>query len=74
MADLEKIVESTTIATVALTATRDMTARWIAGIPQVLVAQVVGQVLGVRERADRLAAITFGLTNALPYRWLREHW
>jgi hypothetical protein len=37
MADVAKIAEPTTIANVALTVTRGVTAGWIAGIPQVLV-------------------------------------
>lgn len=52
MSDTAKMAEPTTIATVALTVTRGVTAGWIAGISQVLVAQVVGHLLGIRERAD----------------------
>lgn len=91
LADPEKTVETTTIAKATLTVTRGVTVGWIAGIPQVWVAQVMGKLLGVRARADIgprfvrtaaarvgsplcVAAITFWLTNALTYRWLREHW
>jgi len=52
MPEPEKVVKPTTIAKVTLIATRGVTAGWIAGIPQVVLAQVVGQLLGVRERAD----------------------
>src|SRR5687768_3617305 len=47
-----KAIEPTTISKVVLTVTRGVTAGWIAGIPQVLVTQVVGQLEGGRERAD----------------------
>lgn len=40
------------IATVALTVTRGVTAGLFAGIPQVLLAQAVGLLVGSRERAD----------------------
>ena len=50
MAGAAKITEPTTISNVALTLTRGVTAGWITGIPQVLVAQAGGHVLGIRER------------------------
>ena len=53
MADaVKKIAEPKTIANLTLTVTRGVSAGWIAGIPQVLVAQAVGHLLGIRERAD----------------------
>jgi hypothetical protein len=53
MADtVKKITEPATIATMTLTVTRGVTAGWIAGIPQVLLAQAVGSLLGIREHAD----------------------
>jgi hypothetical protein len=76
MAEPEKLVEPSTIAKVTLTVTRGVTAGWIAGIPQVLLAQVVGQLLGVRERADigprfvRSAASHAGSDLSTPMHWL----
>ena len=76
MADAAKIAEPTTIATVALTVTRGVTAGCIAGIPQVLVAQAGGRLLGIRERADigprfvRRAAEHAGRPLSTPMHWL----
>src|SRR5437588_115933 len=76
MADAAKIAEPTTIANVALTVTRGVTAGWIAGIPQVLVAQAGGRLLGIRERADigprfvRRAAEYAGRPLSTPMHWL----
>ncbi len=76
MADAEKIAEPTTIANLALTVTRGVTAGWIAGIPQVLVAQAVGHLLGIRERADigprfvRRAAEHAGRPLSPPMHWV----
>lgn len=76
MAEPEKLMEPTTIAKVTLTVTRGVTAGWVAGIPQVLVAQVVGQLLGVRERADlgprfmRTATAHAGSHVSAPMHWL----
>lgn len=72
----EQIADPKKIATVALTITRGVTAGWIAGIPQVLVAQIEGQMLGVRERADigprfvRQAALHAGSSLSGPLQWL----
>ena len=52
MKPAEKATEPTTISKVTLTITRGVTAGWIAGIPQVLVTQVEGKVVGSRDRAD----------------------
>ena len=71
-----KVVEPTTIAKVTLMVTRGVTAGWIAGIPQVLLAQMVGKLLGVRERADigprfvRSAAAHAGSHLSTPMHWL----
>jgi hypothetical protein len=76
MPEPEKVVEPTTIAKVTLTVTRGVTAGWIAGIPQVLLAQAVGQLLGVRERADigprfvGSAAAHAGSQLSTPMHWL----
>jgi hypothetical protein len=76
MADAAKIAEPTTIAKVALTITRGVTAGWIAGIPQVLVAQAGGRLLGIRERADigprfiGRAAEHAGRPLSTPMHWL----
>jgi hypothetical protein len=76
MADAAKIAEPTTIANMALTVTRGVTAGWIAGIPQVLVAQAGGRLLGIRERADigprfvRRAAEHAGRPLSTPMHWL----
>ena len=76
MPEPERVVEPTTIAKVTLTITRGVTAGWIAGIPQVVLAQVVGQLLGVRERADigprfvRSAAAHAGSHLSTPMHWL----
>lgn len=76
MPEPERVVEPTTIAKVTLTITRGVTAGWIAGIPQVVLAQVVGQLLGVRERADigprfvRSAAAHAGSHLSTPMQWL----
>ncbi len=40
------------IAKATLTITRGVTAGWIAGVPQVVVTQIVGVLAGTRERAD----------------------
>jgi hypothetical protein len=52
MAEVAKIAEPKTISKVVLAITRGVAAGWVGGIPQVLVTQVEGQLLGVRERAD----------------------
>lgn len=52
MIDASELAEPTTIAKLTLTITRGVAAGWIAGIPQVVVTQVEGQLLGARERAD----------------------
>lgn len=76
MAEPEKLVEPTTISKVTLTVTRGVTAGWVAGVPQVLLAQVVAQLLGVRERADlgprfmRTAAAHAGSHVSTPMHWL----
>lgn len=76
MPEPERVVEPTTIAKVTLTVTRGVTAGWIAGIPQVALAQLVGQLLGVRERADigprfvRSAATHAGSHLSTPMHWL----
>lgn len=71
-----KITDPETIATTALTVTRGVSAGWIAGIPQVLVAQIAGHLLGIRERADigprfvRRAAEHAGQPLSPPMHWL----
>jgi hypothetical protein len=50
--DPTEIAEPKTIAKLTLRVTRGVAAGWIAGVPQVLVTQVEGQLLGARERAD----------------------
>ncbi len=76
MADAAEKVDPQVIATAVLTVTRGVTAGWIAGIPQVLVAQVVGHVLGLRERADigprfvKRAAELSGRPLSPPMHWL----
>lgn len=76
MADPEKVVEPKVIANLTLTVTRGVTAGWIAGIPQVLVAQAVAHLLGIRERADigprfvRRAAEHAGRPLSTPMHWL----
>lgn len=76
MPEPEKLVQPTTIAKVALTVTRGVTAGWIAGIPQVVLAQLVARLLGVRERADlgprfmRTAAAHAGSRVPTPMHWL----
>ena len=76
MADTAKITEPTTIASITLTVTRGVTAGWIAGIPQVLVAQAGAHLLGIRERADigprfiRRAAEHAGRPLSRPMHWL----
>ncbi len=76
MADAAEKVDPQVIATAVLTVTRGVTAGWIAGIPQVLVAQVVGHVLGLRERADigprfvKRAAEHSGRPLSPPMHWL----
>lgn len=52
MAHANTITKLTTIAALALTVTRGVSAGWMAAIPQVLVAQAMGRLLGIRERAD----------------------
>ena len=72
----QKATEPTTISRVVLTITRGVTAGWIAGIPQVLVTQVVGQLEGRRERADigpqfiRQATRHTGRPVSRPLEWL----
>lgn len=76
MADSAEIVKPHVIANLALTVTRGVTAGWIAGIPQVLVAQAVAHLLGIRERADigprfvRRAAEHAGRPLSTPMHWL----
>ena len=76
MTEPEKLVEPTTISKVTLTVTRGVTAGWVAGVPQVLLAQLVAQLLGVRERADlgprfmRTAAAHAGSHVSTPMHWL----
>jgi len=76
MAGPEPVAEPTTIAKVTLTVTRGVTAGWIAGIPQVLAAQLAGRLLGVRERADigprfmRHATAEAGSHVSPPMHWL----
>ena len=71
-----KVTEPAAIAHLALTVTRGVTAGWIAGIPQVLLAQAVGHLLGIRERADigprfiRRAAQHTGRSLSTPMHWL----
>lgn len=52
MDGIAEIAEPRTIAKVMMAITRGVAAGWVAGIPQVLVTQAEGQLLGVRERAD----------------------
>ncbi len=52
MDEVAEIAEPRTIAKVVLAITRGVAAGWVAGIPQVLVTQIEGQLLGRRERAD----------------------
>lgn len=76
MAAAAKITEPRTIAYIALTITRGVTAGWLAGIPQVLVAQVVAHLLGIRPKADvgprfiRRAAEHTGRPLSRPMHWL----
>jgi hypothetical protein len=48
----DRAAEPGTIAAVVLTITRGVAAGWLAGIVQVTLAQLVGLVVGRRERAD----------------------
>jgi hypothetical protein len=50
--DTERVVEPGLIASSVLTITRGVAAGWLAGIVQVLLAQLVGLIVGRRERAD----------------------
>ena len=76
MITARKAIEPTTISRVVLTVTRGVTAGWIAGIPQVLVTQVVGELEGSRERADigphfiRQATRQTGRPVSQPLEWL----
>ncbi len=76
MADAAKIAEPRTIAHLTLTVTRGVTAGWLAGIPQVLAAQAVAHLLGIRERADigprfmRRAAEHAGRPLSRPMHWV----
>ena len=73
---VEKIADPKTIANMTLTVTRGVSAGWIAGISQVLVAQAVGHLLGIRERADvgprfiRRATQHTGRELSPPMHWL----
>ena len=64
------------IATVSLTVTRGVAAGWFAGIPQVVLAQAVGLLVGSRERADiaprflRQVARHTGSPLSRPMQWL----
>jgi len=64
------------ISKVTLTVTRGVTAGWWAGIPQVLLAQLVGKALGIRGRADigprfvARAAQEAGSSLSRPMHWL----
>jgi hypothetical protein len=49
---MNQVAEPRIIARLVLTITRGVAAGWVAGVPQVLVAQVEGHILGARERAD----------------------
>jgi hypothetical protein len=76
MSGTPKVAEPETIANLILTVTRGVTAGLSAGIPQVLLAQLVAQALGVRERADigprfiRRAAQHAGSSLSGPSQWL----
>lgn len=65
-----------TIAALTLTVTRGVMAGWIAGIPQVVLSQIVGALAGSRERADigprfmHRAAQQTGRHLSRPMRWL----
>jgi hypothetical protein len=52
MAELTEIAEPKTLARLVLAVTRGVAAGWVAGIPQVVVTQMEGHLLGRRERAD----------------------
>lgn len=73
---MQSIISPEAIAKVTLTVTRGVSAGWIAGIPQVLAAQVEGKALGVRERADigprfvKYAARRAGAPLSPPMHWL----
>lgn len=76
MTDAAKIATPKTIANLSLTVTRGVAAGWIAGIPQVLVAQVLAHLLGIGERADigprfiRRAAEHTGRPLSKPMHWV----
>jgi hypothetical protein len=68
--------EPTLISRVVLTITRGVAAGWIAGIPQVLVTQAEGKLVGAREQADigprfvRRATQHTGHPVSPPVEWL----
>lgn len=76
MPNLAKLIEPKVIGLLSLTVTRGVTAGWIAGLPQVLVAQAEAQALGIRERADigprfvRQAARHAGSSLSTPMQWM----
>jgi hypothetical protein len=49
---MHEAAKPTVISRVVLAVTRGVAAGWIAGVPQVLVTQAEGQLLGARRRAD----------------------
>ncbi|HLH24407.1 MAG TPA: hypothetical protein VK066_17940 [Chloroflexota bacterium] len=52
MDELSQAAQPKTIAKATLAITRGVAAGWAAGIPQVVVTQIEGHLLGKRERAD----------------------
>jgi hypothetical protein len=68
--------EPTLISRLVLTITRGVTAGWLAGIPQVVAAQLVGLLTGDRRRADigpnfvRQATRYEGRPQSKPVEWL----
>jgi hypothetical protein len=52
MDTVSEAADPKTMAKLVLAVTHGVAAGWLAGIPQVLVTQLEGQLLGVRERAD----------------------
>lgn len=52
MGDVTQIAEPRVIARIMLAVTHGVAAGWVAGVPQVVVTQVEGHLLGVPERAD----------------------
>jgi hypothetical protein len=76
MDDATRLAEPRTIAKLVLAVTRGVAAGWVAGIPQVLVAQAEGLVVGARHGADigprfiKTAAQHEGRPMSHPVRWM----